>query len=80
MSGGHPRNAFLWRVERRLEEVRHRLIVEKTCGETSAPGGAANVPGFLEMEEELHEEAVELEWVLQEQALLEQALQRNSTY
>ena len=50
-------------VEERLAEIRHQLVVEGACGEI-AISGAADVPGFLEMEEELLAEAAELERVL----------------
>lgn len=54
---------FRRRMEERITEVRHRLAMEEACSRT-AIGGAANVPGFLEMEEELLGEAAELERIL----------------
>ena len=65
MSGDYPRSRQrrMEAVEERLSEIRHRLVIEGACGETAA-SGAANVPGFLETEEELLDEAAELERVL----------------
>ena len=82
MSGEFLRDSFRRRMEameQRLAEIRHRLVVERACGEAvyggALVGGFASVPGSSEMEEELLDEAAELE-----RGLLEQALQRKSTY
>lgn len=91
MSGEYLRNSLRRRMgasaeamEERLTEIRHRLVVERACGKAvyggALVGGFASVPGSSEMEEELLDEAAELERVLLEQALLEQALQRKSNY
>ena len=51
------------RIEERVAEIRHRLAMEEACGGTVI-GGVANLPGFLELEEELLDEAAELERIL----------------
>lgn len=66
MSGDYLRRSFRRRVEdmeERLAEIRHRLIIEEACTK-AATDGAINFPGFLETEEELLDEAAELERIL----------------